>query len=354
MSDKKVYRAIGCMSGTSVDAIDIALIETNGHGVIKPLAFKSYPYTSAERSLIKSRFGSNEPAVDVSRLITQKHIEALEDFNVEADVIGFHGQTIFHDPNAGKSIQVGNPHRIAQKLGIRVVGGLRQNDLAKGGQGAPLLPIYHFARCHDASKPLAILNLGGVGNITYIPSDDMGEMVAFDTGPGNALMDDYCAMFLDAPFDKDGGIAEKGAINGEILEQYLAHDYFDQDAPKSLDRDMWGIDLVDGLTPEDALATLLAFTVSSVQLALMSLEDYPTHIYVSGGGRLNKNLMAQLTRALAVPIQPVEELGWNGDALEAEGFAYMAVRSLLNLPITFPSTTGCQEPLNGGVVYGPS
>jgi anhydro-N-acetylmuramic acid kinase len=269
----------------------------------------------------------------------------------EIDVIGFHGQTVAHRPDRGWTWQIGDGAMMASALGVPVVHDLRGADVAAGGQGAPLLPVYHRALLSEPERPAAVLNLGGVGNITFVGRD--GALVAFDTGPANGLVDDWMAAEAGKPFDAGGTFAATGSIDQTVLGAMLDNPWFDQPPPKSLDRADFTIQPARGLAPADGAATLTAFTAATVALALEHLPERPTRLIVAGGGRHNATLMAMLADACEIPVEPIESLGQNGDATEAEGFAYMAVRSLKGLPISFPGTTGVAEPLTGGRLSRP-
>ncbi len=365
MNNKKVYRAIGLMSGTSLDgAIDVALIETDGHGFVRPLRYYAHPYDIKIRNNVRSCFGKiayDDQVMEVEKLVTRAHIDAVKALGEGADIIGFHGQTITHDPDNGFTWQIGDASALARAVGIDVIADMRQADIKAGGQGAPLLPLYHQALLSDYKKPVAILNLGGVANITYIPSHnpcthsrhprECRDLIAFDCGTANALMDDFMFKRTGKAFDKGGALASKGAVDKSIVEQFLSHPYFDKIPPKSLDRDAWSIDIVEALSDADGMATLLEMSVAGVARAMDYFSEKPSHIYVAGGGRKNDFMMNRLAKVLGTRVIPIDNLGWNGDATEAEGFGYLAVRSLLGLPITLPSTTGVSRPLSGGVFY---
>ena len=338
------------MSGTSVDGIDLALLETDGENHIKPLGFKSFPYTTKQRDIIKSAFGlsdrNNPNVIAAKKIITDAHINALKETGWIADLIGFHGQTIFHDPDNRTTLQIGDGEQIAKETGIKTVYDFRSADVSTGGQGAPLLPLYHQARLNNLKEPTVILNIGGVANVTWIHGNDV---LAFDTGPGNALIDDHCLKHIGKPFDKDGALAMQGTVDQRLLKEWLGNLYFQIKPPKSLDRDAFINCTPDDLTNEDALATLTAFTAQSIATGAKHFPRPATEWYVTGGGRHNKTLIDMLKKEIGTNnVQSVEILDWNGDALEAEGFAYLAVRSVLELPLSLPNTTGCKKPMSGG------
>lgn len=361
MSRKKVYRTIGLMSGTSVDGVDAALLETDGFGHVEPLDFISLPYDDRLKSKVKACFGSRDPqdsaVSEAGRLITFKHLEAvlalLEKAGLGAgdiDVIGFHGQTITHDPDKHLSIQIGDGKLLAQETGIDVVNDFRSADVKAGGQGAPFLPLYHMARAKALEAPLAVINIGGVGNITWI-GGGAEELAAFDTGPGAGLIDDFILQRTGAAYDDEGKLAKAGRVHDDVLESWLDHEYFEKPFPKSLDRNDWDIVQVNRLNTEDGAATLSAFTVEAIARGVKLLPKPPQQFLVTGGGRHNRYLMDHLQIALEAPVRAVEEVGWNGDALEAEGFGYLAVRSLLGQPLSLPLTTGVPKPISGGVLH---
>lgn len=361
MSDPKVYTAIGLMSGTSLDGVDCALIRTDGHGYVKPLAFVTLAYTDSERALIRACFGMTDRTqvrvLEAERVLTDKHIEAVRQIGGKADLVGFHGQTIYHAPKDGITIQIGDGARMARELGIDVVDDFRSADVKAGGEGAPLAPMYHAARARSEQLelPCVILNIGGVANVTYI---DEETVLAFDTGPGNALMDDWVQHHTGARYDEDGKIAGAGRPVRECLDAWVTHPYFSRRPPKSLDRDQWDIaalgrasEDMGNISLEDGAATLLQFTAETIIRSTEHMPRPPRQWYACGGGRHNKALMRILDAGLEGQIRPVDDLGWNGDATEAECFAYLAVRSMLGLPISLPTTTNAPVPMSGGTLH---
>lgn len=352
---RKVYTVIGLMSGTSMDGIDVAMIKTDGIDYIEPVRDHSIPYDDVLRNSLRQCLGKSVIDEDIRRVerdLTVAHVNAVKamiDYE-EVELIGFHGQSIFHDPDHACTIQIGDGKLLAEQTGISVVNDFRSNDMRHGGQGAPLLPLYHRARANNLDKPVAVLNLGGVGNVTYLGGDD-DEILAFDTGPANALIDDFVFERTGDRFDKDGALAASGAAHMDLVHGWMEHSYFSALPPKSLDRDDWDVSGVAGLSAPDGAATLSEFTVRSVAAGFGHLPKQPRCCYVSGGGRHNKYIMARLREVLNCDVRPVDGLGWNGDALEAEGFAYLAVRSVLGLPLSLPGTTGVSEPVSGGTLY---
>ena len=343
---------IGLMSGTSMDGVDAALLETDGEDAVQPKAFVSLPYEGRERDAIRSALGAaNAEAVRAAEtVVTEAHIRAVRHLLAgsgagNARAIGFHGHTLDHRPDDRFTLQVGDAGRLARETGIPVVADFRSADVAAGGQGAPLAPVYHRARLAGEPGPIAVLNIGGVANVTWIGRD--GGMLAFDTGPGNALLDDWCRRHTGEPMDRDGQLAAQGRVDEGVLERLLDSPYFAAPPPKSLDRQSFSCAPVEALSPADGAATLAAFTAAAVARA--PLPEPPRRWIVSGGGRRNPVLMA----ALPGPAAPAEASGWNGDALEAEAFAYLAARRLKNLPASFPGTTGCPAPMAAGRLFPP-
>lgn len=356
--------AVGLMSGTSLDGIDAALIETDGEREVRPLAYRCEPYSDRMREILRDAsrlalaFERPRPASEIAaaeELITRSHVVAVRKLLVEVNVspndiavIGFHGQTVAHRPDRGWSWQIGDGATMAAALGIAVVNDLRAADVAAGGQGAPLLPVYHRALVAELAKPVAVLNLGGVGNLTWIGEDD--RLIAFDTGPANALVDDWMLRHTGRRYDEDGAFAATGRVDEAVLTAMLDDPFFIAPPPKSLDRADFTNGPVEGLSAEDGATTLTAFTAISVSYGLRLLPAKPERLIVAGGGRHNRTLMAMLAEACGLTPEPIEALGWNGDATEAEGFAYMAVRALNGLPISFPGTTGVKKAMTGGVI----
>ena len=360
--------AVGLMSGTSLDGIDAALIETDGAGHIRPIAFRSDPYSAQARDQIREaaalalsfeRPRASPKIVEAERMLTNRHVLAVRQLlsvagimPEQVDVVGFHGQTIAHRPDRGWTWQIGDGAAMARTLGIRVVNDLRSADVAAGGQGAPLLPVYHRALTAGMDGPVAVLNLGGVANITWLGAGEH-DLIAFDTGPANGLIDDWMLAETGSPFDANGAFAARGTVDRTVLDTMLDNGWFDSLPPKSLDRADFTIAAARGLSAADGAATLTAFTAETVALALRHLPESPRRLIVAGGGRHNATLMRMISDATKIAAEPIEALGWDGDATEAEGFAYMAVRVLKSEPISFPGTTGAPGPMTGGVVPNP-
>lgn len=350
----KPTRAIGLMSGTSLDGVDVAWLETDGHtithfGPTAGLHYEDQLRTALRRLLdLAPTISLNDPFLkDVEHRLTQDHAIAVGLVGRTADVIGFHGQTILHAPGQHKTWQIGDAALLAKICRIPVVHDFRSADMAQGGQGAPFAPLFHAAMAANLPKPLLIVNIGGVANVTYLGEN--GEIIACDAGPGNGPLDDLARKHLGRSYDKDGALAASGSVDTTRLTTLLAHPYFALPAPKSLDRLTFSTliaQAIEGLAPADAAATLAAFSIAAI--AQIPLPAAPLRVLISGGGRRNPVLMSGLTRAFNVPVQSVEAAGWDGDALEAQCFAYLAVRSLKGLPLSLPSTTGVSRPLTGG------
>lgn len=358
------------MSGTSLDGVDVALLKTDGErlGGFGPTGYRSY--TDVERMLLREALTvatvltdrDARPGLleDAERLVTQAHLEAVEGFltrhgisRSDVDVIGFHGQTVLHRPADHLTIQIGDGDALAKALQLPVVFDLRAADVAAGGQGAPLVPVYHRAlvRASNRSGPVVVLNIGGVANISYIDGDDL---IACDTGPGNALLDDFMLRVTGEAVDRDGRRAAEGTADEGWIARAMAHPFFAAMPPKSLDRNDFAAFTVAGMTPDDGAATLTAFTASSIARIMGMLPKEPASWIVAGGGANNPTLMGMLAQRLAPAlVEKADDLGWSGDAIEAQAFAYLAVRSLKGLPLTFPGTTGVARPLRGGVLAEP-
>ena len=367
MSDGRLIRAIGLMSGTSMDGVDAALVETDGEGrvVLGPTVFTPYPV--ALRQLLKranevalgldDRTARPAPLAEAEAWVTRAQTEAVAAFvaglDVRPDVVGFHGQTVMHAPERGMTMQLGDGSAMARGLGIPVVYDLRAADVAAGGEGAPLVPVFHRALVVQAGLPLpaAVLNIGGVANVTWVGPD--GDIVAFDTGPGNALLDDLMEARHDLLMDEGGVRAAAGTADAAVVRAYLDDAYFDRPAPKSLDRSNFDRSLVDHLSTEDAAATLVEVTAGAVARGLVMLEGMPKSLTIGGGGARNPALMAALERATGLVPESADAFGWSAAFLEAQAFGYLAVRAMKGLPITFPRTTGVAAPITGGVLARP-
>ena len=353
--------ALGMMSGTSLDGIDAALIRTDGETVDECGPALTVPYSEALRSRIRGVLGGEAAPGTIDAVadeLTVAHGQAagllLEKSGLtsgDIGIIGFHGHTILHRPEAGRTWQIGDGKRLAELTGCQVIDDFRGADVAAGGEGAPLAPLYHAALSGALERPLAVLNIGGVANVTWIGAD--GELTAFDTGPGNALLDDWTLERTGRPYDADGALARQGRADEGILATMLDHPYFAALPPKSLDRAAFDAGALAGLSAADGAATLVGFTAAAVALAAAHFPAPVGRWLVSGGGRRNSALMAALDDALDGPVEPVEALGWDGDALEAQAFGFLAVRALRGLPLSLPGTTGVSQPTGGGRLHRP-
>ena len=360
VGERTRLQAIGLMSGTSMDGVDAALIETDGTAIHALGPTHEIPYSEAFRNRLRDIVGrvpDDSPDFrDLVRDLTLYNAEAVHQLLRAAelgaddiDVIGFHGQTVFHDPANGITCQIGDGDLLTSETGVTVVDDFRSADVAAGGEGAPFAPVYHVALSCDVERPVVFLNLGGVANVTWISPD--GGAIAFDTGPASALIDDWVRAHADESYDRDGRLARAGSADEVRLGQLLDDPYFTAPVPKSLDRDAFSLTPVEGLSVEDGAATLTAFTAETVSLAQAHFPAKPLRWLVCGGGRHNPALMAALRSVLGSPVEPVESVGWNGDVLEAQAFAYLAVRSLYGMPLSYPQTTGVRQPTTGGVVH---
>lgn len=348
-------RVIGLMSGTSLDGIDAALIETDGIDRVRTGPSLTRPYPAEFRDALRGILGATQatPAVHaVERRLTELHAEAVADLRrthglTDIELIGFHGHTILHRPDEGRTWQIGDGALLARLSGVPVVSDFRTADVAAGGEGAPLVPVYHRALVASLPKPLAILNIGGVANVTWIGEGE-ADLVAFDTGPGNAPIDDWMRAEAGVGYDEGGKTALGGRIDQEFVARFLDHAFFARRPPKSLDRDDFARFRPDHLDAADGAATLAACTVAAALAARRHLPAAPARWLITGGGRHNKALMNGLAAGFNVPVEPVDVMGWDGDALEAQAFGYLAVRSLAGLPLSFPGTTRVPAPQTGG------
>ncbi len=350
---------MGLMSGTSLDGIDAALLKSDGVQIFERGPNITLPYDAAFRKRMRSCLGGKGPWQDVERELTERHATAVEALLRAADLkraslglIGFHGQTIFHAPEQHRTWQIGDAALLARLTATEVAFDFRSADVAAGGEGAPLVPVYQQALAEAVPKPLAVLNIGGVSNVTWI-GEGSADLLACDCGPGNALLDDWTLARCGLPFDAEGALARAGKVRDDLLTAALAHPYFARPAPKSLDRDAFTLPELEALSPEDGAATLTAFTAAAVAAILPHLPAPPLRWLVTGGGRHNPAIMQALAERLPQAVEAVETLGWDGDALEAEAFAFLAARVRAGLPLTFPGTTGTAEPLPGGRLTAP-
>ncbi len=365
---KVASKVIGLMSGTSLDGIDAAILETDGEGVARPGAALTMPYDAETRAVLRAALdeaqridhGAAVPQSirEAERLVTGTHVEAVKRLLAAAKLaprdialIGFHGQTILHRPNKRWTWQIGDGALLARLTGIDVVNDFRSADVKAGGEGAPLVPLFHAALVGEAkglTPPVVVANIGGVANVTYVGRE---QILAFDTGPGNAPIDDWAHRHTGKPVDEDGVLAKRGRVNEDALARMLAHAFFDRTPPKSLDRLDFTAKEVEGLSPEDGAATLTAFTAAALARAREHFPEPATTWIICGGGRHNPALMDQLRKRLNVDVLPADEVGWRGDFIEAEAFAYLAMRSVKGLPLSLPTTTNVPQPMTGGRLH---
>ncbi|NHF71905.1 anhydro-N-acetylmuramic acid kinase [Paracoccus sp. 12-3] len=362
-----MIRALGMMSGTSLDGVDAALIETDGVriGGFGRAGYRGYG--GNEAAVLHDALGRwpGDPGVaEAADLSVAAHAALAADFP-EAELIGYHGQTLAHDPGGRGTHQAGSGAALAHRTGRRVVWDFRTEDVRQGGQGAPLAPFFHWA-CADWAvragrmepAPVVFLNLGGVGNLTWV--DPLAEgpeqgCLAFDTGPANAPINDMMRARGLGARDEGGALAAAGQADGDIVAEFLTHPYFTRQPPKSLDRDAFAglAQAVARLTPEDAAATLVAALAGSVAAGFDFLPSPPARLLVCGGGRHNAAIMAALSAHLGCPVEPVEAVGLDGDMLEAQAFGWLAVRVLRGLPTSGPMTTDAPGPVSGGRISAP-
>ena len=367
-------RVLGFMTGTSLDAVDMAVLETEGEAISAFGPAGERRLSEATRDLMLEATnqalawprGAPEPAIfaEAARAGAEEHFSAAREFLAanglawsDIDLIGMHGQTVLHerpkDGVVGRTIQLGDAALLARRTGVPVAHDFRGADVAAGGEGAPLAPVYHLARARASGleTPLAVLNIGGVANVTFIARD--GGIVAFDTGPGNGMIDLLVQARGAGRFDDQGRYASVGRVNEGVLAGLLGHPYFQAPPPKSLDRFDFSLEPLEACELEDAAATLVSFMAEAVRLGIEMLGEAPREIVVCGGGRHNPRIMQALAERLPAPVKAAEDHGWRGDAIEAEAFAYLAARCARGLPISFPKTTGVRWPMSGGVIVKP-
>lgn len=369
MADTK--RVLGFMSGTSMDGIDAAIVETDGDVISARGARFARPYEAAERRVLRAALAAAqdwthgapmpEAVAEGERTITAAHVDAANEILAEAgltaadiDLIGMHGQTILHRPDLRWTVQIGDAGALAKATGIDVVSDFRQADVAAGGEGAPFAPLYHAALVRSLSAgalpdgPVVVVNMGGVGNVTYCDGD---TVLAFDTGPANGPIDDWVQAHTDQVHDWGGNLAASGRVDEGRITKALMHLFFTRTPPKSLDRLDFTAALATGLSLEDGAATLTAFSAASLAAAKDHFPGDPVAWIVCGGGRKNPTLMRMIAERTGAKVLAAEDCGWRGDEVEAEAFAYLAARSVLGLPLSLPTTTGVPKPMTGGVLY---
>ncbi|MEM1289644.1 MAG: anhydro-N-acetylmuramic acid kinase [Pseudomonadota bacterium] len=366
-----IYSALGTMSGTSMDGVDVAYLETDGRGHIEipDGLHTTLEYNQAERGTL---FDAVDAALDVNAksvvahrvvqqaegIVNHAHQRAISSLvdrvGKKIHCVGFHGQSILHRPNASDpanafSLQIGSGVELANQLNLPVVYDFRSADVEAGGEGAPLAPLYHQALlAGKVAVPAAILNLGGIANITLVRDTDPGSIRASDIGPANVFMDDFMRDRLGLPFDEDGRLAAAGTADKALVESFFKHDYFTLKGPKSLDRYSLAPPDVAGLSKQDAMATLTEITVESVVRGVRDLNVPLQALFVAGGGARNGFLMARLGQSLDCKVTSLDSFGASADMLEAQAFAYLAVRHLEKLPISYPNITGVPKPTLGG------
>ncbi len=359
---------LGLMSGTSMDGVDAAVLLTDGEAIAGFGPRRLRPYSDGERDILRAalraaatigRRDERPPALAAAeRMVTDAHGEAVERLladhpGLTPDLVGFHGQTVFHAPERRLTVQIGDGEALAKRLGLLVVFDLRAADVAAGGEGAPLVPVYHRALVARVglSGTVAVVNIGGVANLTRVGAD--GSLTAGDTGPGNALLDDFLRARTGAAMDRDGALAASGVVNERALSQLLNDKWFQRPMPKSLDRGRFSADeAVAALSDADGAATLTALTAATIARGI-AVAGGADRVVLVGGGASNPTMVAAVANAVGVPVTPADELGWSADFIEAEAFAYLAARSMKGLPITFPGTTGVPRPMTGGRLARP-
>jgi anhydro-N-acetylmuramic acid kinase len=369
--------ALGLMSGTSMDGIDLALLRTDGEAVVERGPSFAVPYDAAFRRRLEAALDTAKAIgkrterpgelAALERDITGRHADAIDLFLrngagrwAEPEIIGFHGQTVLHRPHLGLTVQLGDGNWLAALTGIPVAYDMRANDMLHGGQGAPLVPAYHAALARALPEdyaekfPLAFVNIGGISNITYVPQE--GDPIAFDTGPGNTLIDQWVSSRGGIPYDADGAVASEGGVVREVVDLYLDNRFFDLPGPKSLDRNDFTLEKASSLELADGARTLAAVSAEAILKSVEHLPGMPKLWIVCGGGRKNPHVVADLragAQKMGSEVAIAEDLGFDGGSMEAEAWAYLAVRSLKRLPLTFPTTTGCRQPVSGGVMATP-
>jgi anhydro-N-acetylmuramic acid kinase len=363
-----VLKVIGLMSGTSLDGLDAAILDTDGEAIAVPGPALTRPYDPPTRATLLEalRLAAQTPVgapvppeiAKAEQLLTAAHADAVAALLGKsgfkpADIayVGFHGQTVLHRPDERRTWQIGDGEGLARATSISVVNEFRLADVASGGQGAPFVPLYHQVLARNMQRPLVVVNIGGVANVTYVGG--RGELMAFDTGPGNAALDDWALRHTGEAVDRDGRLARSGRVNEAVLGSMLNHPSFLQKPPKSLDRFDFSDAAVSGLSAEDGAATLTAFTAAAIARSREHLPEAPGAWIICGGGRHNPALMDELRARLPGTVMTAEDAGWNGDYIEAQAFAYLAVRSVRGLSLSLPSTTGVPYPMPGGRLHSP-
>ncbi|HEY1982116.1 MAG TPA: anhydro-N-acetylmuramic acid kinase [Xanthobacteraceae bacterium] len=362
---------LGLMSGTSLDGVDLAMIETDGRTVRKfgPSGYR--PYSEREKSLLRQALAEAvhlpqrdaRPGIlrEAEEAVTVAHAEAVAAFIAQnritpedIDIVGFHGQTVLHRPEKKMTVQIGDAAALAKAIHIPVMHDFRAADVEAGGQGAPFVPVYHRALTQSLERegPIVVVNIGGVANITYIDGAD--TLIACDTGPGNALLDDFMFRIMHAPFDCEGRFAAQGRADDAWIKRALELPFFAAPPPKSLDRNDFAALRLGDMPPADGAATLTAFTAASIARIGLLLPKMPKSWIVCGGGARNLTMIRNLRERLEpATVDVAETLGWASDAIEAQAFGFLAARGLKGLPLSYPATTGVPMPMTGGVIARP-
>jgi anhydro-N-acetylmuramic acid kinase len=364
-------KAIGLMSGTSMDGVDVALIDTDGETIQSFGASADFTYEAPERQLLReamdwaqgvSRREDRSGVLSIAEaMVTAKHAQCVKAFTAangidlaSVDVVGFHGQTVVHNPEKRLTVQLGDGGALNAALGVPVVYDFRAADMERGGQGAPLVPVFHRALALRSNLPLpaAFINIGGIANITFVPEGEPEGLIAFDAGPGNCLIDDWAMRHTGEPLDRDARLALSGAVDRKALQTLISHPFFGERPPKSLDRGAFTLDALESLSPADGAATLTAFTVAGLATSSRFLPAPPKVWIITGGGARNPHIVEGLRRVLGSNVMTADAAGYSADFMEAQAFAYLAARHVKKLPFTFPGTTGVPEPATGGVAAG--
>ncbi len=362
MVEKPIW-AMGLMSGTSIDGIDAALICTDGENIAEFGPAITIPYDDKLRYDIREVIYRRGDAALAARDITIAHCDVVHELLREAglhfsevSLLGFHGQTIDHRPEDGITVQIGDPSLLAERTGIDVIADFRRRDIACGGQGAPLVPLYHAALVRNMDLPVVVLNIGGMANVTWVGRSENAQkliahdIVAFDTGPGNVLLNEWAGLHTGQYCDTNGQLALQGEVDEAVVEHLLEDEYFSLHPPKSIDRNYFTIDAVRHFSAVDGAATLAAFTIASILQAKQYFPAPANSWIVAGGGRHNPSLIKPLRQQIA-NFYTAEDMRWNGDAVEAQAFAFLAVRSARGMPLTLPTTTGTNRAVTGGALY---